>query len=83
MCFGRITQELPTSWSPGHPVSSDKGNWTAERTSHHQEAILDIKMPRMDGMETLRQLRQKSDLPVIFLTSKEEDIDELFGRGAL
>ena len=41
--------------------------------------ILDIKMPRMDGMETLRRLRQKSDLPVIFLTSKEEQIDELFG----
>jgi DNA-binding response OmpR family regulator len=36
-------------------------------------------MPRMDGMETLRRLRQKSDLPVIFLTSKEEQIDELFG----
>src|SRR5215813_13401320 len=40
-------------------------------------AILDIKMPRMDGMETLRRLRQKSDLPVIFLTSKDEEIDEL------
>jgi two-component system, OmpR family, response regulator ChvI len=36
-------------------------------------------MPRMDGMETLRRLRQKSDLPVIFLTSKEEEMDELFG----
>ena len=33
----------------------------------------------MDGMETLRRLRQKSDLPVIFLTSKDEQIDELFG----
>ena len=33
----------------------------------------------MDGMETLRRLRQKSDMPVIFLTSKEEEIDELFG----
>jgi two-component system, OmpR family, response regulator ChvI len=42
-------------------------------------AILDIRMPRMDGMETLRHLRQKSDMPVIFLTSKEEEIDELFG----
>ena len=42
-------------------------------------AILDIKMPRMDGMATLRRLRQKSDLPVIFLTSKDEEIDELFG----
>jgi len=42
-------------------------------------AIFDIKMPRMDGMELLRRLRQKSDLPVIFLTSKDEEIDELFG----
>jgi len=42
-------------------------------------AILDIKMPRMDGMELLRRLRQKSDVPVIFLTSKDEEIDELFG----
>jgi two-component system response regulator ChvI len=41
-------------------------------------AILDIKMPRMDGMETLRRLRETSDLPVIFLTSKREEIDELF-----
>jgi two-component system, OmpR family, response regulator ChvI len=42
-------------------------------------AILDIKMPRVDGMETLRRLRRKSDVPVIFLTSKDEEIDELFG----
>src|ERR1700738_5207272 len=42
-------------------------------------AILDIKMPRMDGMETLRRLRQTSDMPVIFLTSKDAEIDELFG----
>ncbi len=42
-------------------------------------AILDIKMPRMDGMELLRRLRQNSELPVIFLTSKDEEIDELFG----
>ena len=41
-------------------------------------AILDIKMPRMDGMELLRRVRQTSDLPVILLTSKEEEIDELF-----
>jgi len=44
-----------------------------------QLAIFDIKMPRMDGMELLRRLRQKSDMPVIFLTSKDEEIDELFG----
>jgi len=42
-------------------------------------AVLDIKMPRMDGMEVLRRLRQKSDLPVIFLTSKDEEIDEVIG----
>src|SRR6186713_230816 len=42
-------------------------------------AILDIKMPRMDGMELLRRVRQQSDMPVIFLTSKDEEIDELFG----
>lgn len=42
-------------------------------------AILDIKMPRMDGMELLRRLRQVTEMPVIFLTSKDEEIDELFG----
>ena len=42
-------------------------------------AIFDIKMPRMDGMELLRRVRQKSDVPIIFLTSKDEEIDELFG----
>jgi two-component system response regulator ChvI len=36
-------------------------------------------MPRMDGMELLRRVRQKTDMPVIFLTSKDEEIDELFG----
>ena len=41
--------------------------------------ILDVKMPRMDGMEVLRRLRQHSEIPVIMLTSKDEEIDELFG----
>ena len=36
-------------------------------------------MPRMDGMELLRRVRQQSAMPVIFLTSKDEEIDELFG----
>ena len=42
-------------------------------------AILDIKMPRMDGMELLQNLRQTSQLPIIFLTSKDDEIDELLG----
>ncbi|MEM1286283.1 MAG: response regulator transcription factor [Pseudomonadota bacterium] len=42
-------------------------------------AIFDIKMPRMDGMELLRRYRQVSEVPVIFLTSKDDEIDELFG----
>ncbi len=42
-------------------------------------AIVDIKMPRMDGMELLERLRQKSGLPVIFLTSKDDEIDEVLG----
>ncbi|MHA3915738.1 response regulator transcription factor [Halovulum sp. GXIMD14793] len=52
---------------------------TAFEKSMPDLGIFDIKMPRMDGMELLRQLRQKSDMPVIFLTSKDEEIDELIG----
>ena len=42
-------------------------------------AVLDIKMPRMDGMELLRRLRAKHDFPVIFLTSRDDEIDEMLG----
>jgi two-component system, OmpR family, response regulator ChvI len=42
-------------------------------------AVLDVKMPRMDGMELLRRLREKSALPVIFLTSKDDELDEALG----
>ena len=42
-------------------------------------AVLDVKMPRMDGMELLRRLREKSAIPVIFLTSKDDELDEALG----
>ena len=41
--------------------------------------ILDIKMPRLDGMEVLEKIRKKSNLPVIFLTSKDDEVDEALG----
>ena len=42
-------------------------------------AIIDVKMPKMDGEELLRKLRKKTSLPVILLTSKDEEVDELLG----
>lgn len=42
-------------------------------------AVLDIKMPKMDGLELLRRLREKSQIPVIFLTSKDDELDEALG----
>jgi two-component system response regulator ChvI len=42
-------------------------------------AVLDIKMPNMDGLELLRRLREKSAIPVIFLTSKDDELDEALG----
>ena len=41
--------------------------------------VLDIKMPRMDGMEVLKKIREFSEVPVIFLTSKDDEIDQLLG----
>jgi two-component system, OmpR family, response regulator ChvI len=42
-------------------------------------AVLDVKMPRMDGMELLRRLRERSAVPAIFLTSKDDELDEALG----
>ena len=42
-------------------------------------AIIDIKMPRMDGEELLKRLRKKTSIPIIFLTSKDDEVDELLG----
>ena len=42
-------------------------------------AVIDVKMPKMDGEELLKKLRKKTSLPVILLTSKDEEVDELLG----
>ena len=42
-------------------------------------AVLDMKMPGLDGMELLRRLREKVTIPVIFLTSKDDELDEALG----
>ena len=68
--------------SHGHQVKSffDGASGLAALEAEPPDlAILDVKMPRMDGMEVLRRLRQTSDLPVIMLTSKDEEIDEILG----
>ncbi|MBO6506307.1 MAG: response regulator transcription factor [Kordiimonadaceae bacterium] len=53
--------------------------WDALSKNPADLAVLDIKMPRMDGMELLRKLREVTTMPVIFLTSKDEEIDQLLG----
>ena len=41
--------------------------------------ILDVKMPRMDGIEVIKKLKEETEIPVIFLTSKDDEIDEVLG----
>jgi two-component system, OmpR family, response regulator ChvI len=53
--------------------------WDALSKNPADLAVLDVKMPRMDGMELLRRLREVSDMPIILLTSKDEEIDQLLG----
>lgn len=68
--------------SEGYKVTTYTDGETALRgltTRPVDLAVLDIKMPRMDGMELLQKLRQSSELPVIFLTSKDDEVDELMG----
>jgi two-component system response regulator ChvI len=68
--------------SHGHSVTAyyDGASGLAALESDPPDmAILDVKMPRMDGMEVLRRLRQTSAIPVIILTSKDEEIDEILG----
>ena len=61
------------SYTDGHSALAALENQTADI------GVFDIKMPRMDGLELLRKLRQTSTMPVVFLTSKDDEIDEVFG----
>ena len=66
----------------GHTISAyyDGASGLAALESDPPDlAILDVKMPRMDGMEVLRRIRAHSNLPIIILTSKDDEIDELLG----
>ncbi|HEX2581139.1 MAG TPA: response regulator transcription factor [Dongiaceae bacterium] len=59
---------------------SDGGEALKNLSQHPADlAVLDIKMPRMDGMELLERLRKVTAMPVIFLTSKDDEVDELMG----
>ena len=53
--------------------------WDAFDQGLPDMAVLDLKMPRLDGMDLLQRLRQKTTMPVILLTSKEDEIDEVLG----
>ena len=65
-------------WEVETFTDSEKGLIALQRNKP-DIAILDIKMPRLDGMQVLQQLRNFSDLPVIFLTSKDDELDEAIG----
>ena len=65
-------------WEVETYPDGEKGLIALQRNSP-DIAVLDIKMPRLDGMELLKQLRVSSDVPVIFLTSKDDELDEAIG----
>ncbi|MCB2100557.1 MAG: response regulator transcription factor [Rhodobacterales bacterium] len=77
-----LTSVSMTLEAEGFTVTTYKDGAEALTGLHRRPvdlAVLDIKMPRMDGMELLSELRKASNLPVIFLTSKDDEIDELLG----
>ena len=65
-------------WDVETYPDGEKGLIALQRNSP-DIAVLDIKMPRLDGMELLKKLRMSSDVPVIFLTSKDDELDEAIG----
>ena len=68
--------------SHGHKITAyhdGASGLAALESSPPDLAILDVKMPRMDGLELLRRLRERQSTPVIFLTSKDDELDEALG----
>jgi two-component system response regulator ChvI len=66
----------------GHDVTTYTDGvqaWDAFENGYPDLGVFDIKMPRMDGMDLLTRVRRKTDMPVIFLTSKDDEIDEVLG----
>mgnify|MGYP000436151459 FL=1 len=77
-----LTSVSMTLEAEGFTVRTYKDGEEALReiTRHPPDlAVLDIKMPRMDGMELLGELRKRGELPIIFLTSKDDELDEAMG----
>ncbi len=77
-----LTSVTMTLEAEGFQVRAYSDAMEALRAFSQQPAdlmVLDIKMPRMDGMELLEKLRRVSAVPVIFLTSKDDEVDELMG----
>ena len=73
----KVTLEAE-GWNVETYTDGEKGLLALQRNSP-DIAILDIKMPRLDGMEVLQKLRVSSNVPVIFLTSKDDEFDEALG----
>ena len=74
-----VTMALEAEGFDVHAYADGEQAWMALRNNSIDLAVLDIKMPRMDGMELLQRLRAKTTLPVIFLTTKVEERDEELG----
>ncbi len=74
-----VTMALEAEGFDVHSYADGEQAWQALRNDGVDLAVVDIKMPRMDGMELLRRLRTKTALPVIFLTTKVEERDEELG----
>ncbi|PIE14280.1 MAG: DNA-binding response regulator [Rhodobacterales bacterium] len=77
-----LTSVAMTLESEGFEVQTYNDGQAALDAFNHalpDMAVLDIKMPRMDGMELLQRLRMRTQMPVIFLTSKDDEIDEVLG----